>query len=57
MTFDEAWFYISIFLLIMNHFDSVQKTRLYKGRTISEDDANECPKPTQISFDWYPTKG
>jgi hypothetical protein len=32
VTLDEAWFYLSIFLLITNQFGSVQKMKLHKGR-------------------------
>jgi len=51
VTLDEAWFYLSIFLLITNQFGSVQKMKLHKGRVISEDDADGRLEPTRISLD------
>jgi hypothetical protein len=51
LTLDEAWFYLSIFLLMANPFGSVQKTKLHKGRVISEDDADNHLEPTRISLD------
>jgi hypothetical protein len=46
---DEAWFDLSIFLLITNQFGSVQNVKLPKGRVISEGDADDRLEPTRIS--------
>jgi hypothetical protein len=51
LTFDEAWFDLSIFLLITNQFGSAQKMKLHKGRVISEDNAGGRLEPTRISLD------
>jgi hypothetical protein len=54
VTLDEAWFSISIFLLITNQFGSVQKMKLHTGEkilVISEDDADSRLEPTWISVD------
>jgi hypothetical protein len=47
----DAWFYLSIFLLITNQLGSVQKTKLHKGRVIFEDDAERRLELTRISLD------
>jgi hypothetical protein len=51
VTLDETWFYLSIFLLITNQFGWAQKMKLYKGRIISEDDADDRLELTRISLD------
>jgi hypothetical protein len=54
VTLDEAWFYLSIFLLITNQFGSVQKMKLRKGREnwmISEKDADGRLELRRISLD------
>jgi hypothetical protein len=51
VTLDEAWFSLFIYLLITNQFGSVQKTKLHKGRIISEDDADGRLELTRISPD------
>jgi hypothetical protein len=49
--FDEAWVDLSLFLLIMNQFGSVQKMKFHKGRFISEDDTDGRLDRTRISLD------
>jgi hypothetical protein len=48
---DEAWFYLSIFLLIINQFGSAQKMKIRNGRVISEDNADGRLERTRISLD------
>jgi predicted phosphatase len=48
---DEAWFYLSIVLLIMNQFDSVQKMKLHNERVIFKDNANGHLEPIWVSLD------
>jgi hypothetical protein len=50
-TLDEAWFYLSVFLLTMNQFGTVQKMKLHTGGAISEGDADGRLEPTRISLD------
>jgi hypothetical protein len=54
LSLDEAWFYLSIFLLITNQFGSVQKMKLHKGRencAISDNDADGRLERRLISLD------
>jgi hypothetical protein len=46
VTLNEAWFYLSIFLLITNQFDSVQEMKFHKGRVISEDHVDSPLEPS-----------
>jgi hypothetical protein len=50
VTLDEAWFYLSVFLLITNQVGSVQKMKLQKKRTIPEDNADGRLEPRR--FHW-----
>jgi hypothetical protein len=51
VTLAKGWFYLSIFLLIMNQFGSFQKMKLHKRGIVSEDDADSLLESTQISLD------
>jgi hypothetical protein len=48
---DEAWFYLSIILLITNQFGSVQKMKLHNGGVICEDYVESRLEATWLSLD------